>query len=490
MASSLDKALEGDNGLAVFFAKDFVSTDQNVDDIRAGVPQADTRWCLLELPKDQLEKLQAGATFKFQQGSSSQPGLVERQGGPAKLCTENATFNCEFYENSNSLFVGVVFTPEATQPAAAPTQQEGCDASEATPTTSAGEPWCDIIAQCRGQMMPKAATPDNARVRDLLMPHSLGQIPRPHKMTTQQLEYEVAASSVELKSLLAKGPYVEHEGGWRLLPASLEREIIDAACTVITAQGWDPAIVDGERLLSEVRNAIADPSEDGMLALPCFAVLRKALQSILAAPKQHEETDKENQAGDKNVESVPDKLKVDDMNTLVLDREKMNMARAVLLLRDPASKVRERFQLERPAKRARVAGAGGAGAGLMADGGPDGPPLQFDEFAKIFVEITGKEATPEEVMKLISSSAYVDGDGSIHPLDVNALPQDPNERLLRLFELQTHWRPERLSVLLEPSLPAGTKVEPWLMKLTRQVFVEIEIKEGQKEEVRMMTKKF
>ena len=90
-------------------------------------------------------------------------------------------------------------------------------------------------------------------------------------------------------------------------------------------------------------------------------------------------------------------------------------------------------------------------------------------------------------MKLLGDEAYLDEfESSLHPLDVFSLPQDPKERLKRLFEMQSHWNDGRLAGFITPTLPVGIKVEPWLLKHTRQVFVEL----TPGKEVRFLTKKF
>ncbi|CAE8587642.1 unnamed protein product, partial [Polarella glacialis] len=112
--------------------------------------------------------------------------------------------------------------------------------------------------------------------------------------------------------------------------------------------------------------------------------------------------------------------------------------------------------------------------------------LQLEEFAAVYRELTGTEVDADGVMKILGDRAYVDEfEGTIHAIDASALPRDPNERLSRLFELQSHWRPERLAALVAPAL-AGVKVDPWLLKKARQVFVEL----VPGEELRMMVKKF
>jgi len=170
---------------------------------------------------------------------------------------------------------------------------------------------------------------------------------------------------------------------------------------------------------------------------------------------------------------------------VALDGAKVRRFRALQLLREPPSQLRDRLQLPAPpprAKRARL-GTGGAGGG-----GRDGPALQLEELAAAYREVTGAEASAEEVLAIMGDGAYVDEwEGTVHAIDPRMLPQDPIERLKRLFELQSHWRPERIAALIAPALGKGMKPEPWLLKFSRTVHVEIE--KGS-EEQRMIVKKF
>ncbi|CAJ1407620.1 unnamed protein product [Effrenium voratum] len=85
----------------VSYSQDFVSLDQEVKDLTA--PKPETRWCLLELPKDQLQALTSGSTFAFRELSGSEAGQ-----GYAALSTADSTFRVEFLENSNTLLLGKV----------------------------------------------------------------------------------------------------------------------------------------------------------------------------------------------------------------------------------------------------------------------------------------------------------------------------------------------------------------------------------------------
>eukprot|EP00442_Polarella_glacialis_P011969 CAMPEP_0115147908 /NCGR_PEP_ID=MMETSP0227-20121206/63577_1 /TAXON_ID=89957 /ORGANISM="Polarella glacialis, Strain CCMP 1383" /LENGTH=258 /DNA_ID=CAMNT_0002557879 /DNA_START=51 /DNA_END=823 /DNA_ORIENTATION=+ len=243
-------ALAEGQPVSVFYAPDFAGTDQDVKDLQA---PKETRWCLLELPKEQLEQLEAGQTFRFQELSGAKGGA-----GFAALCTNNATFAVEFLENSNTILLGKM------------------DSDESNADTA---PRCTIFAQCRGQLIVKPEKVDTNKVREVLAPSALGQAQSSAQgLSTAALEYEVAASPVELQQLLKVGPYVEVEGVWRLLPAPLEREILDAAITIVTAMGWSHDAVDGEELLREVQNNL----DRGEASVPTLAVLRKALASVMA----------------------------------------------------------------------------------------------------------------------------------------------------------------------------------------------------------------
>jgi len=80
---------------------------------------------------------------------------------------------------------------------------------------------------------------------------------------------------------------------------------------------------------------------------------------------------------------------------------------------------------------------------------------------------------------------YVDAiEKTIHRMDMTSLPIAPRDRLKRLFEMQSHWEPEKLGKLLSPVL-AGQKVDPWLLKNARSLFIEIDGIEQ-----RLLTKKF
>mmetsp|Transcript_54652 Transcript_54652/g.122921 ORF Transcript_54652/g.122921 Transcript_54652/m.122921 type:complete len:174 (+) Transcript_54652:1-522(+) len=168
-----------------------------------------------------------------------------------------------------------------------------------------------------------------------------------------------------------------------------------------------------------------------------------------------------------------------DGSLISLDKTKLDRSKAAQLLRESPNAVRERFQLPAPqprAKRARLTGAS-----------RDNPPLQLEEFAGAFRELSGREMTEDELLKLMGNTAYADDlEGTVHPIDPSTLPQEPLIRLKRLFELQSHWRPEHLAGLLAPVMFKDQKVDPWLMKYARTVHLELQ----KGTEKMMMVKKF
>eukprot|EP00931_Biecheleriopsis_adriatica_P104341 TRINITY_DN79024_c0_g1_i1.p1 TRINITY_DN79024_c0_g1~~TRINITY_DN79024_c0_g1_i1.p1 ORF type:complete len:465 (+),score=137.95 TRINITY_DN79024_c0_g1_i1:31-1425(+) len=453
----------------VHYAKDFVSMDQAVSDLEA--PRPETRWCLMELPKDQLAALEAGQRFYFQELSGAEvPG-----DGFAALCTKTGTFGVEFLENSNSILIGKV-----EKDAAAGGDADGTGAADDKPAMGR----CTVFAQCRGQLIVKAENVDTNKVRELLAPSALGKVdPADDKLyDIAALLYEVAGSEEELAKVLAEGPYVEVAGKWRLLPDRLEKEVLEATITVITARGWKPEAVNANDLFEEVQRHV----RGGKAAVPNLAVLRKALKQI-CADKSAAEAVSEGKEADKGKDTPAkgdgEKAAASDESLFVFDKQKMNFVRALQHLREPPQKVREQFQLPAPeakpsaAKRPRLAAKAASGAGSA---------LHLDEFTSIYKEISETEISSEDLLKMLGNLVYIDDfEGTIHALDATALPRDPHERLKRLFEMQTHWRPERLAALLTPALK-GIKVDPWLMAWARQVFVELE----PGNEVRMLTKKF
>jgi len=420
--------------LSVRYSSEFVSLDQEVADLQA--PKPETRWCLMELPPDQLKSLE-DECFHFRELSGSAPG-----DGFAALCTKDTTFRVEFLENSNTLLLG---------------QVKIVDKENAGGNAADMQSRCTIFAQCRGQLILKPEKVDMNKVRDLLRSSALGQVSPGKLYTFEDLQSEVAGSSAEIRQVLNEGPYVELEGKWRMMPEKLRQEILDVALTIVTARGWQHQAIDGEALLEEVQKTL--PEGEG--SVPSVGVLRKALASVEGAASAEDGSSSE----------------------IKLDLQKINLFRALQILTENPQEVRRRYDLPPPAakpsaaKRPRLANTSAPGARA----------LQVDEFVQVFKELTGSDMTSEEVLQAVcAGNAYVDEfEATVHALDATTLPRDPLERLKRLFELQSHWRPERLADLMLPSLK-GLKVEQWLGKHARQVF--LELVDG--EEVRMMTKKF
>jgi len=451
-----------------------------------------TKWCLIELPKEDVEALEAGTPYYFRSHISGDNSSV------AALCTEKATHELEFLENSNSLLIASVAGHEG--PA------DGDKAGEAAKPSDAAEGEkkeamkldlkCGIFAQCRGQIFLKPSSGDAQQVRNMLQPHDLGKVARETRearsshpdeerlvlepVTSGALSFEIAASPAELQKLLEDGPYVEHGGRWLWMPSALERDILDNALSIVVANGMDQSRVDAAELLREVQELLG---EDGQATVPSVDVLRKALRSVLAAPAAAEACAAE---GAEPPEAPPQPSDPELATShFALDARRVKEFYALQLLRDCPSQVRDRFQLPPPAplaKRARLEAGGGGGGG----GGRD-QALSLEEFTSAYKELVGDDTlTPEKTEQMLGERAYVDVfDNTIHPMDASSLPQDPKLRLRRLFELQTHWKPERMSALIKPSLP-GLKVDKWLMSFTRTAFIEVE----KGVETRTLVKKF
>jgi len=481
--------------LTATFATEFIATGtEDTTSADFAGPKIENRYCLLELPKDQLEALESGGSFYFQEHSSGNSDNVA-------LVTHKSTFGLEFLENSNTSYVGLT---ALSDPLAAPSEgtverkdDACCDAGAVsavagegggeasgeaceTPAVPPSSGTCTIFAQTRGHLILKPLTVDSQRVRDLLANHPLGvdagthggdSVPTPSPPpTTAMLQYKVAASAPELQTVLADGPYVEHEGAWRWIPVVLEREIIDVAVSIVVMKGWDKASVDGKKLLREVQAHFGESRE---ATVPSLAVLRKALRSVEAvvAPPEGDDAVVTEATGSATKKHV-----------LSLDADKIRYFQAMQILRDPPGQVRERFQLPPPEPRAKRVRLGGAGGGI----GAARDPLQMEEFGEAFRQLSGDETSAEELENLLGDRIYIDEiEGTIQPLDVTSLPQEPRERLKRLFELKSHWRPERLTALIAPCL-GGQKPDAWIMKYTRAVHIELE----KGKEVRMLIKKF
>merc|ERR1719221_2376880 len=200
------------------------------------------------------------------------------------------TYEVEFLENSNSLFVGRIDETSQPGPDENKAPQNGADENKASETgtdenkasltgpdgtSAASSKAATVFAQCRGQLFLKPAVMDAARVREILHKPAPGQAAVDAKlpqMTMEMMGYEVAASPAELQVMLNKGPYVEHDGAWRMLPAAVENTLIDASISVVTARGWDYGAVNGDDLLREVQEHLG---EEGEASVPSFKVLQK-----------------------------------------------------------------------------------------------------------------------------------------------------------------------------------------------------------------------
>jgi len=475
------------------FSDSFMCTDQDVKDISAAKPE--TNWSLIELPADQLEILEKGGAFYFQ----SQNGGTGVDDGGANLYTEHVTFGLEFLENSNSQFVACITDSAGDLPA------DGASIEGMDVDVLKGQQ-CEVFGQVRGHILTKPIQVNVQRVRALLAKQPLGvelnSGSDSNPLTMRDLQYEVAASPAELSALLESGPFVVVDGVWRLIPTALESEILDTAVNVVSAKGWSPESVNIEALLVEVQSLL------GKLAVPTAAVLRKVLRCLLVDAKLATETAKDSSTeGDDSKTQATEiaETKVDTTSSdlagavvnagmateppthLQLDKEKVSRFKVLQVLQMPPAKVRDRFGLGAPEprqKRARI--TVGRPAPVDTSGGP---PLTVDEFVAVLQELTGatEKPTHDDVWKVVGNDAYADEfEGTIHGLDHRSLPQDPRERLARLFQLQSHWKPSRIASLIQPVLAPGFKVDVWLLKQARAAFVEIE----QGKEERFLVKKF
>mmetsp|Transcript_42230 Transcript_42230/g.106377 ORF Transcript_42230/g.106377 Transcript_42230/m.106377 type:complete len:485 (-) Transcript_42230:65-1519(-) len=469
------------------FADNFSSTDQDVKDLTAARPE--TKWCLLELPQDQLDALEKGSTFYFQ----SQEGGVGLDDGGAVLRADSATFGVEFLENSNSLFLASISNVD-------PKDSEALPGANAAEGETKHDFKCTVFGQVRGQLITKPTKINVSRVRDLLATTEMGSNSKAGdsvpSVSHDALQYEVAASPKELQAVLEEGPFVLVDGAWRLLSASLERDIIDTTVNLVAAMGWNFEDIDSDALLKQVQQHL------GVEVVPSLAVLQTALRTLkgdksaatdsvattvvssstLASPSKPTQSSAPNVADTGN--ETGDKTPI-AKGRLSLDKAKIDVFKAVQLLRMPPSQVRERFQLPPLQPRPKRARHGTSAA--VRD--TNGPALQIEEFAAALQELLGIAEKPsiEEVWKVLGDQAYADEfEGTLHWLDTTSLPQDSQQRLQRLFELQSHWNPGRLAALVAPTLGAGIKVDAWLMKHTRAVYVEL----VQGKEERLIIKKF
>jgi len=461
-------ALAVNEAVPTVFDKGFTNVDE-VDACSADfqAPKKENRWCLVEMPKEQVEALQAGQLFHIKAHSMN---------SNAALCTGDHTFSLEFLENSNPMYLGSVSEATAGEAGKDTAENEDPNAESAVAgkEPAASSKQCTIFAQCRGHILLKPTVSDAKRLRDLLSPHSVdggmeeGAAASASKpMTTSCLQYQVAASPKELKSLLDEGPYVENDGVWSWMPAAFEREVTDVSLNLISLKKWDLACIDVEALLHATQEHFG---EDGARHLPSTDILLNALRGVACAPAAAKTSEGQ------TAESLP----VLQEGKLSLDPEKISLFQATQLLRESPSRLRERFELPAPASRAKrpKLGAASSAAGTSA--------LQVDEFCAAFSALTGKETTIEELCNILGNCMYIDEmDGAVHCLDVTTLPQEPRERLKRLFELSSHWKPDRLQKIMTPTLK-GVKIDAWIMKYTKTVYLEFE----KGKEVRMVTKKF
>jgi len=464
-------AIAVNDAVPTFFGGSFVTVDESdatSADFQA--PKKENRFCLVEMPKEQVEALEAGQLFHIKAHSGDT--------GAAALSTGENTFSLEFLENSNPMYLGSVAEETAENKArrlAREPDKETADketAENKDPNSEGAvagkEPdvptkQCTIFAQCRGHLLLKPSFSDIQKVRDLLAPQSIdGQMPEgvtaassSEPMTTSFLQYQVASSPKELKTMLDEGPYVQRDGVWSWMPAAFEREVTDISLNLVSLNGWDVACVDVKALLHAVQQHFG---EDGARYVPSTDVLLNALRGLASAPTAEKPAEE---------------------GKLALDSEKINLFQATQLLRESPSRLRERFDLPAPnrAKRPKL-GSATSVAGSSA--------LQIEEFCAAFTSLTGKETTIEELCKIVGDRMYIDElDGAVHTLDVTTLPQDPRQRLKRLFELSSHWKPDRLASLIIPTVK-GVKIDAWLLKFTKTVYIEFE----KGKEVKMFIKKF
>lgn len=492
-------ALAVGEDIPTFFDKGFVDVDESdatSADFQA--PKKENRWCLVEMSKEQVEALQAGQLFHIK---------AHTMNASAALCTGDQTWSLEFLENSNPMYLGSVSEVTACEPGKATAENEDPNAEGAVAGKEPAAPskQCTIFAQCRGHILLKPTISDSKRLRDLLSAHSVDggmeegaavAASGSKAMTTSCLQYQVAASPKELKTLLDEGPYVQNDGAWSWMPAAFEREVTDVSLNLISLKNWDLACIDVKALLLAAQEHFG---EDGARHLPSTDVLLNALRGVASAPAVAPAAAPAAASAAAPAAAfaaapaaVPAAAKTSEGQTgesppvlqegkLSLDPEKICLFQATQLLRESPSRLRERFELQPPASRAKrpKLGAASSAAG-------NNSALQVEEFCAAFSALAGKETTIEELCKILGNCMYIDEmDGAVHALDVMTLPQEPRERLKRLFELSSHWKPDRLTKMLTPTLK-GVKIDAWVMKYTKTVYLEFE----KGKEVRMLTKKF
>jgi len=177
-------------------------------------------------------------------------------------------------------------------------------------------------------------------------------------------------------------------------------------------------------------------------------------------------------------EKPVEKLPVLKEGQVALDAEKIKLFHATQLLRDSPGRLRERFDLPLQASRSKRP--------RLSAGGAAGAPLSIEEFSAAHSALTGIETTIEELCKIVGDRMYIDEmEGAVHTMDITTLPQEPRERLKRLFELSSHWNQARLASLMSPTV-LNAKIDVWLLKYCRVVYVEFE----KGKEVKLLTKKF
>lgn len=505
--------------VTVLYDKGFITRDQAVSDL--ATPRPETRYCLIELPKEDLETLETGQRFRFQEHTS----------GGAALCTGDKTYSLEFLENSNTQLLGFARPVKDVEPKDVEPKDgvEAKDGVEPKDGDASARLECHLFAQVRGQMFVKVTSGDTSRIRELVGQHELGppkpapgpggdaKRKRPPPATTASLEYQVAASTAELRATLAAGPYVECDDGWKFLPPAFERELLDIALSAVTANGWDKKAVDADALHRAVQEHFGEGGEE---AVPSVQVLLKAMRSVIAKPGSAAGAGAEATVADTQATTAPETQKNGNTqpdttgtatgeggagtdataadtsgstggneaastqqpdNCIALDVDRVHQFQALQLLHTAPTQVRRRFGLPPPGPRQKRARIWGGNASSGRDGA-----LLLSEFLKAFREISGDEVSEADLLKRLGEQAYLDElEGTVHVLDVATLPQDPRARIKKLFEMASHWRPEKISKLVVPVL-GGRKPDPWLMKHTRTVFVEFE---AGKEE-RFITKKF
>lgn len=437
-------------------------------------PKKENRWCLLELPKEQIEALEAGQLFH-----------IKAHGSSAALSTESQTWAMEFLENSNPMYMGSIGEEayaEGCKTEEATAEEENKDPNFVVEGTAAKEmpktsKRCTIFAQCRGHILLKPLSCDTQRVRDLLAPHSIEETQgatasHSEPMTTSLLQYQVASSPKELQTMLEQGPYVERDGVWQWMPAAFEREVTDIVLNLVSLHSWDVKEVPVEELFRMVKQHFG---EDGGRYVPSKAVLLNALRGIIV------DAGSEEASGEKPSGEIAGAGPAAE-GKIAFDAEKIKLFQATQLLRETPSRLRERFDLPLPAsrpKRPRLTSATVAGGGGQAG-------LQIEDFCAAFSALMGSETTIEELCKIVGDRMYIDEmDGAVHSLDITTLPQEPRERLKRLFELSSHWKPDRLSSLMLPSVK-GVKIDAWLLKWTKTVYHEFE----KGKEIKLLTAKF